>query len=219
MSIEVTRFKFTITGITALLLHADLVEEADALKTWQGEHKSLSVPGDDRSPPWTWQTYLNSDDEFVVFPSDNIMSALRKAGAMVILKGQTTFKSATQSGLLIEEEHCPVIGPKGQVKIADLKKFESEPFAVHAENVKALGFRLFVKRAKVGQNKHVRVRARFDAWNLTGIIQVSDPAITLAKLTEIFNHCGTSVGLGDWRPSAPKSPGPYGRFSVKLVKQ
>ena len=34
------------------------------------------------------------------------------------------------------------------------------------------GFMLYVKGAKIGQSKHVRVRPRFDRWSATGTINV-----------------------------------------------
>lgn len=221
MSIEnLQTYKFAITGISPLLLHADIVEENDRLKVWQEANKKISVPGDDRSPPWTWQTYLYSDGEVLTVPSDNLMAALRKAGASFTLKGMTTFKSATQSGILILEENCPIVGPKGLVKVAAVHKFQDEAFATHCEKAKALGFSLFVKRAKIPGTgkKHVRVRARFEDWSLKGTMQISDPLITQEVLTGILTYAGASVGLGDWRPGSKDSPGQFGRFEVKVTK-
>jgi hypothetical protein len=31
---------------------------------------------------------------------------------------------------------------------------------------------------------------------------------------EIVEKAGKKAGLGDWRPSAPKKPGPYGTFEL-----
>lgn len=55
---------FELTGTTPLLMHADDVDAADALIEWRQkpDNKNISKPGDDRSPPWAWQTYLYRDN-------------------------------------------------------------------------------------------------------------------------------------------------------------
>jgi hypothetical protein len=213
-------FKFELTGRTPLLMHADDVEAADTLETWRKdpENKKQRKAGDDRSPAWTWMTYLYADGEQVVMPSDNIMTALRHAGAQITMSGQKTFKSVSQSGLLILEDHCELYTPKGQVSLAALKKLESKPFADQAKAVQALGFSLFVKRATVGQAKHVRVRPRFDDWRVSGTVDVIDPAIGEEVLRQMFDLAGRYAGLGDWRPSSPKKPGHFGTFESKLKR-
>lgn len=214
-----SKFRFELTGVTPLLFHADDVEAADRLGEWRKapENKGKSVAGDDRSPPWTWMTYLYSDGEHVAMPSDNLMTALRQAAAKITMKKQTTFKAASQSGLCVLDEHCEFRGPNGKVRMADLAKFQDENFAIHTKQAQELGFRLFVKRAPVGSSKHVRVRARFDEWSVSGRIQIIDSTITPPVLTQMFELAGQYSGLGDWRPSSPKSPGPYGRFEAKLT--
>lgn len=214
-------FSFALTGTNPILFHADDVEAADSLKAWRDDpsNKGRSTAGDDRSPPWTWRTYLYSDGERLVVPSDNIMSALRHAGAQIRTgKGQTTFKSASQSGLLIVQEFCPFAGPRGAVSMADIQAIQNEDFATQAAKVQALGFRLHVKRATVGGSKHVRVRARFDDWHVSGTVQVLDSIITDKVLQQMFDIAGRTAGLLDWRPSSPKKPGPYGTFTAKLKR-
>lgn len=97
------KFKFQMTGFMPLLMHADNIEGSDELQEWRRNpaNKGVTVAGDDRSPGWTWQTYCYHDGENIVMPSENVMVALRQAGAQMILKKQKTFKEITQSGLLI----------------------------------------------------------------------------------------------------------------------
>ena len=85
---------FELTGEMPLLMHSDDVEAADELKEWRKDpaNKDLSVAGDDRSPAWTWQTYLYSDGEHVTIPGANLMVNLRTAATQIILKKQKTFK-------------------------------------------------------------------------------------------------------------------------------
>jgi hypothetical protein len=81
--------------------------------------------------------------------------------------------------------------------------------------VKALGFSLYLKRARIGQSKHIRVRPRFESWSATGELVVVDDQITEAVLTDILEVAGKYKGLGDWRPSS-KTPGTFGMFNASL---
>lgn len=211
------RYEFTLKGISSLLVHADNVLAADELIRWRKDpgNKSVSVAGDDRSPAWTWTTYLYSDGKSLCMLADAIMVSLRFAGAKMTMKKQESFKAATQSGILIDQEHMPIITPRGEVKTADVMKIKGLPFDDQAKAVEDLGFRLDIRRAVVGTSKHVRVRPRFDDWSLKGTLEVSEPAITRDVLVQLFEIAGSRSGIGDWRPSAKKS-GPFGRFTADL---
>lgn len=215
------QFEFTLTGITPLLMHADDVEKADELMEWRKhpDNKNKSKAGDDRTPPWTWMTYAYYDEEGkITMPQECIMAALSKAGAQFKLKGNTTFKSLSQSGLLIHEEFCNFTTNGNTITTAQLSKFKDADFKTHCDEAKKLGFELFVKRATIGQSKHVRVRPKFKNWQITGHIETLASEFTEAILTQMMELCGLRVGLGDWRPSAPSKPGRYGKFSCNLVK-
>jgi len=213
-------FSFTLNGLMPLLMHQDDVMQADLLKDWRNDpdNKGLSQPGDDRSPPWSWLTYCYQDGERLVMPSCNLMVCLRDAGAKMLLKGNTTFKSVSQSELLIATEFLTfTAGGDGQeIAWADVLKLKDLPFKEQFERVKKLGFELFVKRANVNGKKHVRVRPRFNAWCVSGSIRVLDPRIiTHDRLVTMFGIAGR-LGLCDWRPSEKKSPGPWGQFLAEL---
>lgn len=211
-------YEFTLNGLMPLLMHADDVMASDDLMAWRKspKNKSVSVPGDDRSPAWTWQTYLYSDGSHLAMPQENILAALRYAGAKIISKGQTTFKAMTQSGLLVGSDFCEFLVDGHQVAIADLNAFRDAAFSEHVAGARKFGFDLSVKRAKVGTAKHVRVRPKFDHWAVRGTIQVNEPAITFDVLSQLFEIAGRLAGLGDWRPSAKTSPGPYGMFTAEI---
>lgn len=212
------RLAFVLTGKTPLLVHADDVEKADMLMEWRKapENKNLSKPGDDRSPAWTWQTYLYTDGKVLTIPSDNLMVTLRQAGAEIKIKGNKTFKAETQSGMFIPAEHLPLLVGGKTIAAADVEALTGDAnFAEHAERAKELGFRLFVKRAKVGNSKHIRVRPRFDEWVLKGEIEVVAKEITLPVAKQLFDIAGRK-GLCDWRPTSPKAPGAFGMFTSEV---
>lgn len=212
------RFQFTLTGFMPLLMHADNIEGSDELQEWrkQPANKGISVAGDDRSPAWTWQTYCYHDGEHIVMPSENIMVALRQAGAQMILKKQKTFKEITQSGLLISTEACEFRNDGKQIKWSDIVGMRDKTFAEQSAACKKLGFDLFVKRARVGTSKHVRVRPKFSKWSVSGEIMVLKPEINGEILQQLFELAG-KAGLCDWRP-AGKTPGPYGQADA-VVKE
>jgi len=214
-------YKVTFTGTTPLLLHNDNIEFADALAEWrkQPNNKKLSVPGDDRSPAFSWIGSLYEHDGKVVMPSDNISRCLMEGGASVTVQGKKTFKAQTQSGMVVREAGWPILIDGRPILTSQIDPLRSElNFTQHKETAVRCGFSLFVKRARLGSgSKHVRVRPRFDRWTCGGTIQVWDPQLTESVLRTILVHAGDYKGLGDWRPSS-KTPGPYGRFSVDLVR-
>ena len=177
-------------------------------------NKNVSTAGDDRAPAWTWQTYCYSDGTHLAMPSENIMVALRQAGAQLILKKQKTYKEISQSGLLITTEFCELRAGGKLIAVDKLREMKEKPFGQQAAEAQKYGFRLFCKRAKIGTSKHVRVRPRFDSWSVSGRIQILANEITPEVVAQLFDLAGR-VGLGDWRPGC-KTPGPFGMFSAKV---
>ena len=134
----------------------------------------------------------------------------------MILKKQKTYKELSQSGLLIPTEFLDFRADGNQIPMAKIEAMRDDSFQKMLDKVRALGFRLFVKRAVIGGKKHVRVRPRFDNWSVSGTIQIISPDISLDVLNKLFEIAGR-VGLGDWRPGC-KTPGPYGMFEATLKK-
>jgi hypothetical protein len=214
-------YRVTISGLSPLLMHSDNLEWAGKLKLWREipENKKLSVAGDDRSPAFSWLGSLYHDGSVVGMPSDSLMRCLMEGGAQVVVPGGRngkTFKAQTQSGMLVVDESWPLLVMGKAIKVAPILKLATvNDFEVHAKAALDAGFRLFVKRAKIGQSKHVRVRPRFDSWSTTGLLQVWDEQLTLPVLRDIVRLSGELKGLGDWRPSS-RTPGPFGRFSAEV---
>ena len=215
------RLAFELRGITALLMHQDDVEASDRLDAWRKDpkNKGVSKAGDDRSPAWTWQTYCYGDGKRLTVPSANLMVALRQAGSQMILKKQKTFKEISQSGMFIESEFLDFQcgSPLRSVDMEAIAGLAEKPFAAQADAVRKLGFRLFVKRAKIGTSKHIRVRPRFDQWRITGAIETHAAELTEDAVRQLFQLAGR-VGLCDWRPGC-KTPGPFGMFEATVTRE
>lgn len=227
MSDEQHQIHFRLKGVTDLLMHRDDVEASDEVAAMLKMPEYKGAPkGDDRVPPWKWQTYLYSDGSHIAFPTQNISAALRVAGAKWRLKGSTTYKRVTQSGILFLDEYATfgVLDGNGNLTHFDVASIESLrdlSFGNQKKAVREMGFDIDVRRAPVGRTKHVRARPRFSNWVVKGDMIVTDPELMgdldgVPMISHIFNTAGDQCGLGDWRPSSPKSPGPYGRFEVEL---
>ena len=214
--------KVTLTGTMPMLMHADNIAWADMMEEWKNDpnNKALSKAGDDRTPPWRWIGCLNYDDPktgVVTVPSEYIMSSILGGAAEVPTgKGKKTFKSQSQSGLLIAAFHWPLLVKGQTIAMSDVNDMrELKLFREHCEAAEVLGFSLFMKRAKIGNAKHVRVRPRFDNWSCTGEITILDDQITEKILGQFLSIAGRAKGLGDWRPGSQR-PGPFGTFEAKV---
>lgn len=214
-------YTVTITGKTPLIMHHDNIDWSDQMGLWKldPKNKAGSKPGDDRTPAYRWLGALYHDGERIVIPSDNIMRCLMAGGAMMPTgKGQKTFKAQTQSGMMAPDLYWPLLVDGNQIPVARLLA-ELERRTWDEWNVLAAesGFTLYVKRVKIGQAKHIRVRPRFDRWSVRGSLVVLDEAITPEVLAHIGTLSGQYAGLCDWRPGS-STPGPYGMFEFTLAK-
>lgn len=215
------RYNVKLIGDAPLLMHQDNLSWAEIMRKWALDpaNKKTSVAGDDRSPAWRWFGNLYIENDIIVMPADNLMTMLREGGKRCPTgKGQATFKAQTQSGIVVDQGSWPIIVNGGKpISVKAIRGLlDEDDFSKHEETVKAHGFELFVKRAKIGQAKHVRVRPRFDNWSCEGSVTVLDDMITTDVLKNIITFAGVYAGIGDWRPSSPKSPGPFGKFNAEV---
>lgn len=216
------KYDVTVRGITPLLMHRDNIEWSDQMKTWEKDpkNKSVSVAGDDRTPPFRWLGSLYHDDTRIVMPADCMMASLMYGGTRTPTgKGKATFKSQTMSGIMPIDPFWPLTVNGKEIEVAAFfKDMESKSMEEFYALAVSLGFILWPKRARVGTSFHVRVRPRFNQWTIRGGLVVSDVAITHSVLNLIGSQAGQYVGLGDWRPGS-KKPGAYGMFTfeTKLI--
>ena len=214
-------YEVTLTGLYSMLHHADNVQWSDDLSVMRAKLKQEknSVAGDDRSPACSWVGYCYHDGEHVALPWENLSKCFMQGGAAVSTgKGPKTFKAQTQSGMRFLDEAWPMLVKGKKVPVSPIHALIKErDFEVHLSTVRNLGFSLDVRRAPVGTAKHVRVRPKFPPnWTATGRVAVFDDQLTAKVLTEIIEYAGLYKGIGDWRPSSPKSPGPYGTFKANV---
>lgn len=216
--------KIELESKMPIILHHDDINWSDQMELWKNDpsNRAKSKAGDDRTPVYRWLGCLYYDDPekgVVTIPSENVMRCLMDGGARVPTgKGRGTFKSQTQSGMISESFHWSFFNNGKPVPMAAIQKMAKLPtFKEHCDAAKDLGFELFMKRVKIGKNKHIRVRPMFHHWSLRGELMIHDDQITDRVLTDMFEIAGRLIGLGDWRPSAPERPGPFGTFTAKFI--
>jgi len=215
----IRRAEFVLKGVTPLLMHKDDVLAADMLQEWRKDpaNKGMSVPGDDRTPPWTWQanTYVDEDGN-VTIPTQNLMRCLCKAGSRMILKRTTTFKELTQTGLFIANDCLDFVNGGTKVNMSDFVKNRDEKFTQQMARAEKTGFKLDVRRVGMQSgSKHVRVRPIFRAWQARGVLNVTAPEFDQERLNTLFELAGMQ-GLCEWRPGG-KTPGSFGMFEASVV--
>lgn len=214
-------YQVTLTGETPLLMHYDNIDWSDDVAEWLSnpDNKKQSKAGDDRTPAWMWLGSCYHDGKHLAIPGANMMRALMEGGAMVPTGGKNgkTFKAQTQSGMMSREPYWALTLNGKPIPWAPIHALRGQSaFSAHREAVRAMGFDLLVKRAKVGMSKHVRVRPMLpEGWQAAGTLVVWDEQITKAALERIVAFAGQYKGLGDWRPGG-RTPGPYGRFSAQI---
>jgi hypothetical protein len=91
-------------------------------------------------------------------------------------------------------------------------------FEKHEEAATELGFELFVKRARIGQSKHVRVRPRFENWTASGTIYRFRPHAHGEMLRTIFSFAGRYAGIEDWRPGSPSKRDSLETFTAEIMR-
>lgn len=216
-------YDIKLVGTQPLLMHHDNIEWADAMEEWKNDpvNKRVSKAGDDRSPSWRWIGSLYHDGKHIALPAENLMRCLMEAGAMVPVPGGRsgkTFKAQTQSGMMCRQPFLDFRTVSGvQPRMEDILRLRTVPaFVAHRQAAEELGFRLNVKRARIGQAKHIRVRPEFDTgWSATCQLAVWDAQLTEDVLRTIIEFAGIYKGLGDWRPGG-RTPGQYGTFAAEL---
>lgn len=215
------QYKFTLTGISPLILHNNNIEERDRLEAVRKRMKGGKA-GDDRSPADSWKGYLYFSEETgnVCITNEMLLACLLIGGGKVKVSGKETLKSHSQRIMFDKMDYDLTVNDT-LVKKSKVDAIKGE-FTEQSNACRDLGFMLLVKPCTVGTSKHIRVRPKFGAgWELSGQFEIEEDdagVLGLSSLRELFTVCGRMVGLGDWRPSSPKRPGQYGRFTATVER-
>lgn len=71
-----------------------------------------------------------------------------------------------------------------------------------------------------GRNRtpDIRHRPEFVNWSTSLLIEYNADLFTPKQVINLINQAGFGAGIGDWRPSAPKSTGSFGMYEVVTTK-
>ena len=78
------------------------------------------------------------------------------------------------------------------------------------------GFYIHRAAVKVGQSKVMRTRPVFSNWSVTFTTTVDTTVIEIDSIFGALQSAGKLIGIGDWRPGAPRG-GSFGRFDVEAL--
>lgn len=188
MTIEVR-----IKGTQQILLHKYVTSTVT-------EEKLRSSIKDSSNYAEEWKTHTYLDDEGqVIIPWANVIASLFDGA-----KGTKIGKSAVTRLL---HTSIFVSSPDNLVYV------DGKPVTI--ERIKSKNW-LHINGAVVSGRRIDRIRTCLPiGWECSFTLQTRP----LNKLSEkdirgIVDSAGSNAGFGDWRPSAPKKPGPYGTFEV-----
>ena len=226
---EMKRYHITMSGTTPLIMHRDNPAFAEIVSRWCQDpaNKEYVKKGDDRSPGWAWIGYLYHDGTNITMNADNLATCIREGGAKVPTgnsRGDQSYKRLSQSGIVLDAPEYTLLVNGEVIPLEPIKNMMESgeiDFNKYMALAESLGFELFVKRAKIGMTKHLRVRPLFRNWKIDGTITVLDEEmfkLTPDIIQKIFAQAGMFVGIGDWRPGAQKSPGFYGKFTTEFER-
>ena len=74
------------------------------------------------------------------------------------------------------------------------------------------------RRSGISGTPDIRHRPEFFGWSMVILIEYEPNLISPDQVINLVNRAGSGSGLGEWRPSSPKSPGTHGRFEVERTK-
>ena len=132
--------------------------------------------------------YLTSDKKYG-FPASGIMGALLDATVPMDIH-KTTIKRAFR-----------LMGDIYELKYKKLNRRVDNP-----------------RRSGINKTPDVRHRPEFIDWEMELFVLYDPNQISLDQIINLINQAGFSSGIGDWRPSSPKSSGTHGMFKVKVTK-
>jgi hypothetical protein len=200
---------FTITGIGPMLMHCG--QTADPLNQFARAMKAQSAKRNKTDDDLAalslleWWAGLYTDKTLkvdaeaqvnvpegtgLVLPA-HVMDSCIREGARKIKAGKLI-----SAGVIVE-------GP-AKFKAAGVKSL------VAASGDESFHFRCAVK---VGTSKVMRTRPIFNEWSASFSICMDSEVVDLPTVKQSLEAAGRLVGVGDWRPGAPKG-GSYGRFTL-----
>ena len=177
-----------IRGTQPILLHKYNPEEETGGLT--KEEKAIAYKTE-----WMKGVYLQYG--VVSWPATNMMQVLFD-GARGLNRGKVFFTRILFGCLVVSPLKIPFLVDRGTVTLDKIKKEDW----------------IDITGVKIGTARVNRSRVMLPVgWELDFIIIKQSEELQDEEIKKIVVKAG-KAGMGDWRPSAPKKPGPYGTFEL-----
>lgn len=201
---------FLLEGVSPLLLHSG--QTVDPLNQFTKAAERIKKRAKDKTEEdlaresliqWWGGLYLSTpaiisedgdvsvpDGTSIVIPAHQIDSCIRE-GARKTKDGKTA-----AAGVIVESDGKLIHnGPADLMKLVKDERFH---------------YRCPVK---VAAARVMRTRPRFDSWGITFSVAIDPGVAEVDDVKRWLIAAGRFVGIGDWRPGAPRG-GNFGRFVV-----
>lgn len=191
------RVKIKIEGSSPMLQNAMTPETLQSLWTPDKKAKTAGRP----LPRDHADSRVYKDDQGRPYvPGVNLMACLIAAGVFLRADGKRQFSTAKSSilpGLISLEESAILLHD-------------------HADN--PAKWEVDMRRGvnPNGNEAVAVVRPRFDQWTMTFHLVINEDQVPEAKIRELIDIAGRSIGLGDFRPARK---GTFGRFKIVTWKR
>ena len=209
------KFSLRLTAVSDLIMHngrtANPIDPAtreieEAFRNWKRQKTDEAFYQLARAE-FMGSLYYHEQDDVIIgpyWPSENLHSALKRAGAKV-KAGRATLKNPIAAALFWESEINPLSyagpqpgrpAPRAAADLWDCPRYR------------------YTRAVRVGSSKVMRTRALFAGWGIEVSGRVDTEVLDLADLEAVARVAGQVVGIGDWRP---EKGGTYGRFETSLT--
>ena len=207
----IQEIQFRVTGITPILTHngqtADPLNQfARAMKKCSGKRNKTDEDLEEMSRlEWWAGLYIDNpptidgasvtpaDGSKLIIPAHLLDSCIRE-GARKSKMG----KQASAGCIVNGDGSFHHDGPK------DLMALSNATRHYHRAAV------------KVGQAKVMRTRPVFPVWSVEFSASIDNTVIEAETVLQALENAGKLVGIGDWRPGAPRG-GSFGRFEAEII--
>ncbi len=207
-ALEIATAEFTITGISPLIVHAwSPVARQQMLCKQMGK---ATAGREKKDPVAQCLACLYIDHEGrPCFPAGGI-----KASAVTAANDVDLMKTMMKRGFHILGSLLPIDAPElSEADMTDWDRNERKRLKDRLHRWGG-GMREDMVRLATGVCD-IAHRPCFPKWSITFAVEYNRRVVTIEQLAGLLNAAGFGVGIGDWRPSAPKSAsGNFGRFRV-----
>lgn len=199
---KLTKVKIQLEGVTALIMHngqtRDPDNECSIRKDALTKRKDKTRETREEISRVEWEASLYWDENLGLYlPQENLQTCFIKAA-------KRTRDGRKAIAFFIDQPNIPFLEPRP-------KSIE----AMWKDKGKYLFRRAVVQKGTA----IVRSRARIPTpWLLEFTARLDEDELDFDRAGLIQSNAGKLEGLCDWRPGAPKMPGPWGCFTVKVFQ-